>query len=696
MDSSLTPFFDPQGIVVIGASTKPEKLGYGVARNLLKGGYEGAIHLVNPKDGTLFGIPMQRSVAEVPDPVDLAVVIVPAAVAPQTLREVGQRGIHAAILTSSGFRETGPQGAALEEELLEVCRAFGIRLIGPNCIGLLDTHLPLDTTFLAPPPPPSGDIAFLSHSGAFCAAIIDWSRWQGFGFSRLISLGNQADVTETDLLAHIASDPHTRSIVLYLEGLKDGRRFLQEAARVTPRKPIVALKVGRFESGQKAAASHTGALAGAEAAFDAAFEKAGVLRALTVEEAFDWAQALAACRLPRGRRMAVLTNAGGPGVIAADSLEDHGLSLAALDPATIRALQELLPPAASPHNPVDMLASASPADYANCLRLLLDDPQVDGVLLVLPPPPIYPAEEVADVLIPLIRAADKPVLVALMGAHLVQTAARHFERSHIPTFPFPERAAATLARLAERAEFLEKPKAESQPAIQVDAGAAAAILETTPRGAWLEAEAVNQLMNAYGIPTAPVKLAHSADEAAVLAEELGFPLVVKVASPNIPHKSDVGGVVLGVDSPESAATAFRTVSERARTARPKAHIQGVHLQRQVSEGQEVILGVVRDPQFGALVMFGSGGVEVEGLKDVAFALAPLTPVEAESLIGRTWAGKKLDGFRNIPPADKAAAVDVLARLAALAYDQPAITEIEINPLRVLKQGAVAVDVRIKC
>lgn len=408
-DNSLTPFFQPRGVVIVGASSSPTKLGYGVARNLVNSGYDGAIHFVSQKTGNLFGRPVYTSLAEVPDPVDLAVLIVPAPGVADALRDCAARGIHAAVIVSSGFREAGADGARLEAECLQIARAHGIRLIGPNCIGLLDTHLPLDTTFLPPPMPQSGDVAFISQSGAICAAIIDWARGQGFGFSRLISLGNQADVNETDMLAAVAEDEHTRVLTLYLEGVSDGQRFIEEAARVARRKPVIALKVGRYASGERAAASHTGALAGQDAAYAAAFEKAGLFRAETSEEMFDWASALASCPLPRGRRMAVLTNAGGPGVIAADALERSGLSLAELTPQTHAALASRLPPAAGLHNPIDMLASASPEIYADCLRLLLDDPNVDGVLIILPPPPMVPAESVADSLIPLIRSSPKPV-----------------------------------------------------------------------------------------------------------------------------------------------------------------------------------------------------------------------------------------------------------------------------------------------
>jgi len=695
MDTSLLAFFLPRGVVIIGASSNPAKLGYGVARNLVNSGYDGAIHFVSQKTGNLFGRPIYTSLNEIPDPVDLAVLIVPAPGVLEALQACVRRSIRAVIIVSSGFREAGPEGETLEAEILRVARINKIRLIGPNCIGLLDTHLPLDTTFLPPPMPTAGDVAFISQSGAICAAIIDWARGQGFGFSLLISLGNQADVNETDMLSAVVEDEHTRVLTLYIESISDGQRFIAEANRVAQRKPVLALKVGRFASGQRAAASHTGAMAGQDAAYEAAFRKAGVFRAATSEEMFDWASALACCPLPQGRRMAVLTNAGGPGVIAADALEIHGLSLAELGPETRQALASRLPPASGLHNPIDMLASASPEVYADCLRLLLVDPGVDGVLAILPPPPMYPAESVADALIPLIHASPKPVVVALMGEQLIQKAAMRLRAARVPEYRFPERAASALAVLAKRAEFLDKQTLKVSQTFRVSKTAARAALADAPSGRFLDPELVDCLMAAYGIPTAPVKLARTEAEAAKIASELGFPVVLKIASPDIPHKSDVGGVLLGIEAPEAAAEAFRTVIGRACLAKPDAKIEGVYIQHQLPDGQEVILGASRDTQFGALMMFGSGGVEVEGLKDVAFALAPLTPFEADDMLRRTWAGRKLAGFRSIARADGEAVKDVLLRLSQLVYDFPEIAEIEINPLRVLSRGAVAVDVRVK-
>ncbi|GAB4464844.1 MAG: acetate--CoA ligase [Anaerolineales bacterium] len=681
MDTSLLPFFRPQGVVIVGASTSPEKLGYGVARNLVQSRYPGAIHFVSQKGGELFGRPLHTDLAHVPDPVDLAVLIIPPQATPQAIEQCGKRGIRAAIIVSSGFRETGAEGAALEQKCLETARTHGVRLLGPNCIGVIDTHLPLDTTFLQPPMPAQGGVGFISHSGAFAASIVDWARGEGFGFSQIVSLGNQADVNETDMLSVLAEDPHTKVIALYMESVSDGRRFVDAARHVTQRKAVIALKVGRFESGQKAAASHTGALAASDTAFDAAFAKAGILRAETAEQMFDWARALENCSLPRGsNRIAILTNAGGPGVIAADSLETNNLIPAQLTDSTLKALSAILPPFAAIHNPVDMLASASPQTYADCLRLLLADPNVDAALVILPPPPMFKAEEVAEKLIETLRQFDKPVVVSLMGSTLVEEANKTFQRASVPTYPFPERAVSALSALVKRAEILKRPIQPAERAVQ------------HPSDLTLSAP---QLLIEHGIPALPLKLARTAAEAVVIANEMGYPVVMKIASPDISHKSEVGGVILGIQDAASLSSAYAQMMTRVKAAAPHAAIEGVHLQKQIPAGQEVIVGMVRDPQFGALMMFGSGGVEVEGLKDVAFALAPLNQAEAEDMIRKTWAGKKLKGFRNISPVDEQAVIEVLIKLSRLAVENESIEEIEINPLRVLNKGAVAVDARMK-
>ena len=701
IDKSLIPFFSPQGVAIVGASLDPTKLGYGLSRNLVQSGYQGAIHFINLKGGQLLGLPVYTHIGEAPDPVDLAILLIPALAVPDAIEECGLRGIKAVIIASGGFRETGPQGAALEDRCLSIAKRHDVRILGPNCIGLIDTHLPIDTTFLSPPGPTPGDVAFISHSGAICAAVIDWARGQGFGLSRMVSLGNQADVTETDLLAPVAEDPHTRVITMYLEGVSDGRHFLEQAQIVSRIKPVVALKVGRYKSGQQAVASHTGALAGMESAYNAAFRRAGVIRAESTQELFDWARALAWCPLPKGPSVGVLTNAGGPGATAADALEAQGLKLASLGAETHAALDNLLDPAASLHNPVDMLAAATPQQYANCLRILLSEPNVDSVMVILPPPPMHTAGGIAKAIIPVIYTADKPVVVALMGERLIQEAVEHFRAAKVPEYRFPERTAEALAVLSQRANYLASlNNQENEASVTfpgVNHAAVKSLLSKYESIGLIAQEDAFDLMDAYGIPSMKPILARTPGQAAELAQEMGFPVALKVTSPEITHKSDVGGVLLHLENREAVEKGFTESVDNCRQAWPAAEIIGVHVQRMIPSGQDVIVGAIQDPQFGPLVMFGSGGIEVEGLKDVQFALAPLTYNEAKQMLENTWAGKKLLGFRNLPPADREAAIDALLRLAQLASDYPQFVEIEINPLSVLERGkgAVAVDVRVR-
>ncbi|MFC1936641.1 acetate--CoA ligase family protein [Chloroflexota bacterium] len=698
MEEALQFIFEPRGVVVIGASHKPEKLGYGLARNLILSGYRGATWFVNPKGGTLFGQEIFTDVADIPDPVDLAVLLVPSRAMLKAIRECGERAIKAAIISSGGFGEIGEEGKKLERECLEIARQYGMRLLGPNCIGILDTHLPLDTTFLASPGPIPGNIAFISHSGAMCAAILDWSREEGFGISQMISLGNQIDVDVATSLFPVVNNDHTHAVALYMEGITDGRAFVEQAAKASRIKPIVALKSGRYEGGQKAIASHTGAMAGHEEAFDAAFRRAGVIRAETTEQMFDWARALASSPLPKGRKVAVLTNAGGPGVTAVDALEINGLSLANISSNSQSMLRELLPPVASVNNPIDMLASASPQDYSESLKLILKDSGVDSVLVVLPPPPMFAAAGVANAIIPVIQAAEKPVIVAAMGAPLIKEAVERLRAAKIPEYRFPERAASALAVLSTRTEVLQRDHEVSQFS-DIDYELAQEVLEQADllASGFLAEEDAAKVLEAYCLPVLSMRLASSAEEAVSIAEEIGYPVVMKIAAPEIPHKSDVGGVLLDLMTQDEIKQSFENLMKGAAKKIPDANLQGVYIQKMVMPGQEVIIGAVRDQQFGPLLMFGSGGTEVEGLEDVAFSLAPVSWADIEFMLANTWAGKKLAGFRNLLPADIKSVEEVIIRMGQIAIDFPQIEEMEINPLRVLPKGkgAFALDIRIK-
>ena len=679
----LEPFFNPRGVAIIGASTDPHKLGHGVVRNLIDYRYRGAIYPVNPTAGEILGHRCYADVEDVPDPVDLAVIIVPASAVVKVLAGCGRRGIGHAIIVSGGFGETGPQGRQREEALLEIAQQYNMRLIGPNCIGTIDTHTPINTTFVVGMPE-TGDIGFVSQSGAMCAVVIDWARGAGVGFSRIVSLGNQVDVSEAEMLSAMAADPQTRVITAYIEGVADGRAFMKAAEAAARRKPVVVLKGGHGESGAKAVASHTGALAGSAAAYDAAFARSGAQRADTMEALFDWARALAWQPLPTGRRVAVLTNAGGPAILAVDALENEGLTLAPLTKETKAYLRERLPQASSVDNPVDILAGSGPGTYAVALDALLSDPTVDSAVVIQAPQDWFLPASLAEVVAEVAAVHHKPVLASIMGLASVDQALAILHRRRVPNFAFPERAASALATMIARREWLETPAQMEAPLGGNDQEAARQALETGDFAAALAA---------YGIVQPPTRPATDADAAAAAANAIGYPVALKLDSHDITHKSDVGGVVLNLRDEDAVRQAFAEIVDRARSAQPQAAISGVLVQRMLSTGQELIVGVKRDPQFGPLVLVGSGGVEVELQRDVASGIAPLNEAQAERVLSQTLAGTRLAGWRGRPAADREAVIAAMRRLGQLACDFPDIAELEINPLVALPSAAYAVDVR---
>lgn len=710
--SDLNVFFRPTGVAVIGASRDPNKLGYGVVRNLLQHGYDGPVYPINPNADEILGLKVYPSVADAPDPLDLAVIVVPAKYVETALTECGERGVRGAIVVSGGFREIGPEGQAREARLKEIAAQYELRLLGPNCIGTIDTHTPLNTTFVTGSPRP-GEIALVSQSGAVAAALIDWAVGSGVGFSRIVSLGNQADVTEAELLEAVAQDERTNVILAYIEGVADGRAFLEAASRVARHTPVIALKVGRGGSGAKAVASHTGALAGSDEAYDAAFRRAGVLRAPRLEEMLDWARALAWQPLPQGDRVAVLTNAGGPGIMALEALEADGMTLAPIAEKTKAFLRRRLLPASSVENPVDILAGSGPATYALCLDALLDDDTVDAVVVITAPQdwfePVSLAEVVGEVgNSPLGRR--KPVLAGIMGLASTSDATHVLHRRKIPNYAFPERMGSTLAAMYRRKQWLDQLDETATEPVRdaADRDAAEAAIESglesvqaagsdASVGAWLGIQQVEALLKAYGIRTPASGLAPDVDEALNLAQSVRYPVALKLAASGVTHKSDVGGVALDITTPAELRHEFDEMMDRAKAQKDAVQsIDGVYVQHMIRDGEELIVGVVRDPQFGPLVMAGVGGTRVELQRDVTFELAPLTRQQTGAMLERTGAARLLAGFRNRPPADREAVIDMILGLAQIALDWPQVAEIEVNPLIVLPDtyGAYAVDARV--
>ena len=688
----LTPFFEPRSVAVIGASRDPSKVGGSVVANLRAAGFEGRIVLVNPRADVVQGLPATPSLLSVDGPVDLAVIAVSAPAVLPALKECVAKGVGGAVVISAGFREAGEAGRAREAELRAWLGTQSIRVLGPNCLGWIRPSRRLNATF-APGMPLAGGIAFLSHSGALATAILDWARDRRLGFSLFASFGNQADLTESDILEAVADDRETRVIVAYLEGLADGRRFFEALRTATARKPVVVLKAGRSPEGGRAVSSHTGALAGSDAAFEAAVRQTGAVRARSVEELFDLARGLASQPLPRGRRLLVVTNGGGLGVIATDAARDAGLEMAALDAPVQARLRAVLPDTASVGNPIDLVGDADPGRYANALHAIGPEAEIDAALVIMTVQAATDAAGVARAILGATRGWSRPVVAALVGGDRVAPGIRVLEEAGLPCYAFPEPAVtaiAGMALLAERARsdlsapLRPMPPPGSRAAIDRLRGASAerlGLLELVP------------LLAAYSIPILAPRLAGTAAEAAIIAGELGRPVALKIASPDISHKTDVGGVSLGLTSPAEVDRAAAAMLARVREHRPDAAIQGFIVQPMAPPGKELLLGAVRDPQFGPLVMVGFGGIYVEILRDTAMRLAPVSSAEALRMLDELKTIALLRGVRGEPPVDFPALAETISRFGQLAVDCPDLTEMELNPLVASPTGVVAVDAR---
>lgn len=692
----LGAFFAPRGVAVIGASRDRTKVGGAVMANLLSGGYEGGVYPVNPTADEILGKKVYRSLLDVPDPVDLAVIVVPAQACMQAVRDCTERGVRAAIVISAGFRETGPAGAALEGELLAAAREGGVRLLGPNCLGVIATHVGLNASF-APIMPSRGGISFLSQSGALGTAILDWSRGEGIGLADFVSLGNKADISEVDLIRGWVDDSATKVVVAYLEAITDGLGFVEAVSRLVRHKPFIALTAGSSDAGAKAVSSHTGSLAGSRVAYEAAFRKAGAIRAATVEELFDLAEGFSRQPLPMCPGVAILTNAGGPAILATDACEGLGVTLSDLDNPTTIALRAALPPAASVYNPVDILGDAPAERFEAAARIIVGDPAVGALIVILTPQAMTEPEATAEVVARIADESKKPTFAVFMGDATVASAVRILKERGVPTYPFPERAVATLAAMRRHALRLLEPRL---PACEIEANRTVVRLAIDhARGArrtFITESSARRVADAYGIPTPPADLATSLPNARAIAEKIGYPVVMKIASPDILHKSDVGGIALGLENEGDVVRAYESVMTNVTQRMSAARIWGVTVQGQVPAGREVIIGVNRDPAFGPILMFGLGGIYVEVLKDVAFRLCPVAPDEAHEMIREIRSYGLLRGARGEPPADIEAIVDVICRVSALAMDFEEITELDINPLIVgdAGKGALAADVRI--
>lgn len=695
----LQPFFEPKSVAVIGASTNPDKLGHAVLKNLVDGGYskKGKVYPINLDAGEILGHKAYPSVLDVPEPIDLAVIVIPYPYVPDALRECGEKDIPAAIVISAGFREAGRDGLERELELIDIAKEYDIRLVGPNCLGVIDTFTPMNASFAAGTPP-KGPMGFMSQSGALGTAVLDIALAGRLGLSKFVSLGNKADVSEIDLLKAWQNDEDTRVILMYSEGMPNGQEFIRVARQVTKSKPVVAIKSGVTQSGSRAVSSHTGSLAGSEQAYHAAFQQAGVLRVESMESLFDIALAIGYQPALTGNGIAIITNAGGPGILATDALERSGLNITRLKNETIQALEKFLPDAASAANPVDVLGDARADRYRFALETVSKDDNVQGLLVVLTPQAMTEIEATAEAVGKLSRETKKPILACFMGEKEVASGIERLTHYGIPNYPFPERAARAFRAMANYREILARPSPEYEH-FEVDQQAVRNLLERVRdegRVSIGDAEA-REIMTAYGLRIPKSEIAEDPDQAVEIAARIGYPVVLKIASPDILHKTDVGGVKVGLGNAEDVRDAYELMVYRAQRYVPEARIWGCLVQEMVqADGLEVLVGMNRDPQFGSLVTFGLGGIYVETLKDVTFRLAPFSRQEAEEMLSEIRARALLDGVRGKPPVDKSAIVETLLRIGQLVQDFPEIAELDINPLVVFRrdQGAIAIDMRL--
>lgn len=703
--ASLRAFLKPRSIAVIGASQRQGSIGNKLFRNLLYQGFGGVVYPVNPNVEVVASVKTYPTVLDITGDVDLAVVVVPAEAVHTVVQQCGRKGVKGVVVISAGFAESGAEGRQMQDKVLSTARSYGMRLIGPNCMGIINTdpQVNMNATFSSVFPP-AGNIALCSQSGALGLVILEYARVLNIGLSAFVSIGNRADVSSNDFLEYWVDDPKTDVILLYLESFGNPRKFAHIARAVSTQKPVVAVKSGRTAPGSRAAASHTGALATGEVGSDALFRQAGIVRVDTLEELFDTANLLSHQPIPRGRRLAILTNGGGPAIMTADASAARGIELPPLSETTITALKRILPRGSSLANPIDMTAGAGASAYSEALKLLADDDTVDNVVVIFIPPIVAEPEAVARAVrtvAPLYRQRGKTLLASFMGARGARVELGSDEEGYVPSFSFPEATAAALAMACEYAEWRRRPKGTVPELSGIDKRKAEQIVESAleqsaKKPTWLDTDTAFSLLNCYGIHCVQSSPAATAEEAAGLAADMGFPVAVKLLSDTITHKTDVGGVVLGVRSETEVKQAFGQIRERLAGVGRASEMQGVVVQQMVTKGVEVIVGVTQDPSFGPLVLFGTGGIYTELFKDVAVRIHPLTDVDAREMIESVKAHKLLEGWRGSKPSDVVALEGLLLRVSAMVEDLPQIAELDLNPVKALTKGKgyLVVDARV--
>ena len=703
--ASLGALLKPQSIAVIGASRKQGSIGNKLFHNILHQEFKGVVYPVNPNAEVVASVKTYPSIFDIPGEVELAVVIVPAETVHQVVEQCGQKGVRGVVVISAGFGESGAEGMDRQERLLETARGYGMRLVGPNCMGIISTdpEINMNATFSSVFPP-AGNIALGTQSGALGLAILEYAQSLNIGLSTFVSIGNRADVSSNDLLQYWEEDPATDVILLYLESFGNPRKFARIARRVTPTKPVVAVKSGRTPAGSRAAASHTGALATAEVASEAMFNQAGIIRVDTLEELFDVAELLSHQPIPSGRRVAILTNGGGPGIMTADACASRGLELPSLSEKTLSGLKNFLRRGASLTNPIDMTAEATADEYSQSLRLLAQDDRIDIVIVIFIPPILTQPEAVASAIrevAPQFRRRGKTLVASFMGLRGASLELGSREEGYVPSFTFPENTAAALTRACEYSEWLKRPEGTIPDLESIDKKNAerlvkSALERSTDRPLWLDATSVTDLLDSYGIRLVRAKSARTTEEAVKAAEEIGYPVAVKLVAATIAHKTEVGGVILDLRSQTEVEEAFVQITERLANIGRADEMQGVIVQQMISGGIEVIVGVTQDPSFGPLIMFGMGGIHTELFRDVTFRIHPLTDVDAREMLSSVRAYRLLQGWRGSKPSDMKSLEELLLRVSAMAEDLPQIAELDLNPVKALEldNGYVVVDARV--
>ncbi len=668
----------PKAIAVIGASRNPDKVGHAVVANLVNSRFQGPIIPVNPEAKEILGLKCYKSLDDYTGAVDLSIIMVGTKYVKDALQNSINAGARSVIVITAGFREVSSDGAKAEQELVEICQANGVRMVGPNCLGLLNTDHHMNATF-APSVPPPGKISVISQSGALCVAILDWAAHQKLGLGKVISFGNKADLNEVDFIQTLAEDKATKVIAGYLESIKEGDKFLRIAEQAAAVKPVVILKVGITQAGAKAASSHTGSLAGADIAYGAAFKRAGVIRAENFEALFDYATAFAMQPLPNGERVAIITNAGGPGIMAADAAEGLGLKMYSPGPASDAKLRTFLPPSAAFGNPVDVIGDADPDRYTKAFEVMQEDEKTDAIVVVVTPQNMTRPLELAEKLAAAHRG-QKPVLAAFMGGTEVAAAREKLMEEGIPNYPSPDRAITALRAMCDYAAWKRRP-ARVVTRFPVNRRRVDRILSVQMRSGEAQIGEVEakEILRAYDFNVLGGQLARTGDEAVDIAERLSYPVVLKISSPDIIHKSDFGGVRINLANAEQVRDAFDLMMLRIQKRAPEAHLRGAYVEKMGQRGREVILGMTRDPQFGPMLMFGLGGIFVEVMKDVTFHLAPITAEEAMQMLKGTRSYALLQGARGQAPVDLEAIAGALQRISQLATDYPEIVELDINP-----------------